>query len=161
VGRRALAFGMRLCYASRTPRPAFEAETGALRLPLDDLLARSDAVTLHVPSTPETRRLMGAAELARMKRDALLINTARGDLVDERALVEAVVAGHLGGVGLDVFTREPAVPEELVRHPRAVVLPHLGSATVRARRGMAGLAVRNVRAVLAGEPVLTPVATAV
>lgn len=157
VGRRARAFGMELCYTSRAPHPAFEAETGARHLPLGDLLARSDAVTLHVPSTPETRGMIGAAELARMKRDALLINTARGDLVDEPALVQALASGHLGGVGLDVFAREPHVPAELIRHPRAVVLPHLGSATVRTRRAMAGLAVRNVRALLAGEPPLSPV----
>jgi glyoxylate reductase len=158
VGRRAHACGMRLCYTSRTPHATFEAETGARRLPLGDLLARADAVTLHVPSTPDTRRMIGAADLARMKPGALLINTARGDIVDEEALVRALVSGHLGGVGLDVFDREPHVPDELIRHPRAVVLPHLGSATVRTRRGMAGLAVRNVRAVLAGEPPVSPIA---
>jgi glyoxylate reductase len=157
VGRRAHAFGMRLCYTSRTPQPTFELETGALRLPLHDLLTRSDALTLHVPSLPETRGMIGAPELARMKRGALLVNTARGDLVDEAALVEALGVGQLGGVGLDVFAREPHVPDALIRHPRAVVLPHLGSATVRTRRGMAGLAVRNVRALLAGEPLLSPV----
>jgi glyoxylate reductase len=157
VGRRAHAFGMRLCYASRTPQSTFELETGALRLSLEDLLARSDVVTLHVPSQPDTRGMIGAAELARMQRGALLVNTARGDLVDEGALVDALASGHLGGVGLDVFAREPHVPEGLIRHPRAVVLPHLGSATVRTRRAMAGLAVRNVRALLAGEPLVSPV----
>jgi glyoxylate reductase len=157
VGRRGHAFGMRLCYASRTPQPTFELETGALRLTLDDLLARSDVVTLHVPSGPETRGMIGAAELARMKPGALLINTARGDLVDEAALVDALASGHLGGAGLDVFAREPQVPEALIRHPHAVLLPHLGSATVRTRRAMAGLAVRNVRALLAGEPLVSPV----
>jgi glyoxylate reductase len=159
VGRRAHAFGMRLCYASRSPQAAFEVETGARRLPLDDLLAAADIVTLHVPSTPETRGMIGARALARMKRDALLVNTARGDIVDEPALVRALDAGALGGVGLDVFAREPRVPAELIRHPRAVVLPHLGSATVRTRRAMAGLAVRNVRACLAGEALETPVAS--
>jgi len=157
VGRRAHAFGMRLCYTSRTPQSTFELETGALRLALHDLLARSDVVTLHVPSTPDTRGMIGAPELARMKRGALFVNTARGDLVDEGALVDALLSGQLGGVGLDVFTREPHVPEALIRHPRAVVLPHLGSATVRTRRAMAGLAVRNVRALLAGEPLVSPV----
>lgn len=157
VGRRAHAFGMRLCYASRTAQSAFERETGAMRLPLPELLGCSDVVTLHVPSTPGTRGMIGAAELARMKPGALLVNTARGDLVDEAALAAALTSGHLGGAGLDVFAREPHVPDALVRHPRAIVLPHLGSATVRTRRAMAALAVRNVRALLAGEPPVSPV----
>ena len=156
VGRRAAAFGMRLCYADRGARPAFESQTGAVRVPLDDLLARSDVVSLHVPSTAETRGLIGTAALGRMKRGAFLINTARGDITDEAAVIAALEAGHLGGVGLDVFAREPHVPPALVRHPRAVVLPHLGSATVQTRRAMAGLAVKNVAALLAGESLLTP-----
>jgi glyoxylate reductase len=157
VGLRARAFGMELCYTERQARPAFEAETGAVRLALDELLARSDVVSLHVPSTAETRAMIGRAELARMKEGAFLINTARGDVVDEPALVEALEAGRLGGVGLDVFAREPHVPPALVRHPRAVVLPHLGSATVQTRRAMAGLAVDNVKALLEGRPLLTQV----
>jgi glyoxylate reductase len=157
VGRRAPPFGLRVCYADPSPRRDFELETGALRLPLDDLLARSDVVSLHVPSTAETRNLIGARELDRMKRGAFLVNTARGDLVDEAALVAALDSGRLAGAGLDVFRAEPRIPPELVRHPRAVVLPHLGSATERTRRGMATLAVNNARAVLAGEKPLTPV----
>jgi glyoxylate reductase len=121
------------------------------------LLARSDIVTLHVPSSSETRRLLDARAFARMKQGAILINTARGDVVDEEALVHALTSGHLGAVGLDVFADEPQVPEALVRHPRAIVLPHLGSATVRTRRAMAQLAVRNVHALLSGDPLLTPV----
>jgi len=160
VGHRARAFGMRLCYTTRSPRPEFEAQTGARRCALEELLATSDVVTLHVPSSSATRGLIGAAALARMKRGAVLINTARGDVVDEAALVAALETGHLGGVGLDVFAREPHVPPALVRHPRAVVLPHLGSATVQTRRAMAGLAVDNVRALLAGDALVTPVATA-
>ncbi|MDH4045591.1 MAG: D-glycerate dehydrogenase [Gemmatimonadota bacterium] len=157
VGRRAHAFGMRLCYTSRKPKPTFELETGALRLPLNEVLERSDVVTLHVPSFPTTHHLIGTPQLAGMRRGALLINTARGDVVDEAAVVSALQSGHLGGVGLDVFAREPHVPDVLVRHPRAVVLPHLGSATVRTRRAMAALAVRNVRAYLDGEPLVSPV----
>lgn len=160
VGRRAAAFGMQLCYAARTPKSDFELATGAERLPLDELLARSDAVTVHVPSSPATRPIIGAPEFARMKPGAILVNTARGDVVDEAALIEALESGHLGGAGLDVFTDEPHVPGPLVRHPRAVVLPHLGSATVRTRCAMATLAVRNVCAMLAGEPLLSPVSIA-
>jgi len=148
---------MVLCYAGREARPAFESETGAIRRPLAELLATSDIVSLHVPSSAETRGMIGAAELARMKPGAFLINTARGDLVDEAAVVAALERGHLGGVGLDVFRREPHVPPELVRHPRAVVLPHLGSATVGTRQAMAGLAVRNVEALLAGTGLVTRV----
>jgi len=158
VGRRARAFGMMLCYTAREARPAFETETGAVRRPLRDLLAASDVVSLHVPSSVETRGMIGSAELARMKPGAFLINTARGDVVDEAAVIAALESGHLGGVGLDVFRREPHVPPELVHHPRAVVLPHLGSATVETRRAMAGLAVNNVKALLAGDGLLTRVA---
>jgi glyoxylate reductase len=93
----------------------------------------------------------------RMRPGALLINTARGDLVDEAALLDALRRGQVGGAGLDVFAREPAVPPELASHPRVVALPHLGSATVATRKAMAGLAVDNVRAVLAGRPPITPV----
>ncbi len=157
VGRRALAFGMRLCYTAREAKPEFERETGAQRMSLEDLLARSDVVTLHVPSNATTRGLIGRDALRRMKRTAFLINTARGDIVDEEALIAALDDGRLAGVGLDVFQREPFVPEALVRHPAAVVLPHLGSATVRTRRAMAGLAAANVRAVLAGQPAVSPV----
>jgi glyoxylate reductase len=155
VGRRAAAFGMRLCYCDTAARGDFELETGAVRLSLDQLLARADAVTVHLPSTPETRGLIGAGALAAIRRGAILINTARGDIVDEPALVAALEDGRLGGVGLDVFAHEPEVPPALVRHPRAVVLPHLGSATTRTRRAMAALALRNVVAVLAGEPPVT------
>jgi glyoxylate reductase len=157
VARRAVAFGMRLYYTDSSARSDLELETGALRLPLDELLARCDVVTLHLPSTPETRGLIGRRELAGIRRGAILINTARGDILDEPALVEALEDGRLGGVGLDVFAREPEVPAALAYHPRAVVLPHLGSATTHTRRAMAALAVRNVRAVLAGEPPVTPV----
>ncbi len=157
VGRRARACGMRLRYTARAARPDFERETGARRLPLDELLVLSDVVTIHVPSTAATRGLIGRDALARMRPGAYLVNTARGDVVDEAALVAALEAGHLAGVGLDVFQHEPHVPAALVRHPAAVVLPHLGSATVRTRRAMAGLAVRNLRAVLAGDPPVSPV----
>jgi glyoxylate reductase len=157
VGLRARAFGMRLCYTARAPNPTFELETGALFLTLDALLARSDVVTLHVPSVSETRHLLDARALGRMKRGAIVINTARGEVVDEEALVDALTSGHLAAVGLDVFAHEPEVPEALLRHPRAIVLPHLGSATVRTRRAMAHLAVQNVRALLADEPLPSPV----
>ena len=157
VGRRAMGFGMRLRYAARSRKAEFEAATGATKVEFAKLLAQSDIVTLHVPSTPETRGFINRERLARMKAGAMLINTARGDLVREPALLEALDSGRLAGAGLDVFADEPRVDSRLTAHPRVVCLPHLGSATVKTRRAMAGLAVANVVAVLAGEPPKTPV----
>lgn len=157
VGQRARVFGMRILYHDRSARPEFEHAAGAERVPLHTLLEQSDIVTLHVPSTQETRGMVDAEWCARMGRGAFLINTARGDLVDETALLEALESGHLGGAGLDVFAQEPAVPPALAAHPRVLALPHLGSATVATRKAMAGLAVENVRAVLGGHPPITPV----
>ncbi|MFQ6045202.1 MAG: 2-hydroxyacid dehydrogenase [Gemmatimonadales bacterium] len=159
VGRRALGFGVQLLYAEVTgSRPRFEAETGARRVELDELLAESDIVTVHVPSTPVTRGMFGAARFAQMKRGALFINTARGDVVDEWALAAALESGQLGGAGLDVFADEPNVPTALVTDSKVVTLPHIGSATTRTRRAMAELAVRNVRQVLEGGVPVSPVA---
>jgi glyoxylate reductase len=157
VGRRAIPFGMRVCYADRAARPEFEVATSARLVPFETLLAESDVISVHVPSTFETRGMFGAAAFRRMKPGALFINTARGDLVDEASLIAAVERGHLGGVGLDVYAREPHVPERLRRHPRVLTLPHVGSATTATRRAMASLAARNVIAVLSGRPPLTPV----
>ena len=157
VGRRARGFGLRIVYTARTAKPDFERDTGARRLDLTRLLNESDIVSLHTPVTPETRGLIDAARLAAMKPGAILLNTARGELIREPALLEALRENRLSGVGLDVYPDEPAVHPELVSHPRVVTLPHIGSATEETRRGMADLAVRNVRAVLAGEPPITPV----
>src|SRR6267143_1363110 len=112
VGRRAPAFGLRVLYAARTPKPDFERDTGAIRVDIGRLLAESDIVSLQSPSTPETKGIVNADTLARMKSGAILINTARGDLVREEALAAALERGHLGAAGLDVYTDEPAI------HPR-------------------------------------------
>lgn len=157
VGRRAVAFGMRVIYADRVRRPEFEAEVDAIRQDLAGLLAAADVVSIHVPASTGTRGMFAERRLAQMKEGALLINTSRGEIVRESALIAALERGRLAGAGLDVYADEPVVPPALVRHPRVVTLPHLGSATTRARSGMATLAARNVRAVLAGEPPLTPV----
>jgi glyoxylate reductase len=157
VGRRALGFGMGLLYTDRSARTEFETATGARRVDLDHLLADSDVVTVHVPSSDETRGMADAAWFARMRPGSLFINTARGDLIDERALIDAVYGGRLGGAGLDVFRNEPRVHPALVMHPRVVTLPHIGSATTATRRAMAALAVGNVRAVLVGKAPLSPV----
>ncbi|NIM52332.1 MAG: D-glycerate dehydrogenase [Gemmatimonadales bacterium] len=157
VARRAAAFAMRILYADVSARPELEAETGARRVSLTQLLEESDVVTLHTPSTAETRGMFDHECFNRMRAGSIFINTARGDLVDEAALLAALDAGKLAGVGLDVFPQEPSVHPALVAHPRVVTLPHIGSATTHTRHAMANLAVRNVRAVLAGEPPLTPV----
>ena len=148
---------MRILYSTRTPKEQFEQATGAVRVDFPRLLRESDIVSLHVAATPETRGMMNRERFSQMKRGALLINTARGEVVREPALLEALEQGTLGGAGLDVFPDEPKVDPALVAHPRVVALPHIGSATWETRREMANLAVRNVQAVLAGEAPLTPV----
>jgi len=157
VGRRALPFGLRVLYTARTPKPDFERETGARRVDTSQLLFESDIVSLHVPSSPETKGIINGETLARMKRGAILINTSRGDLIREEALAMALELGHLGGAGLDVYTDEPAIHPRLLAAPRTVLLPHIGSATEETRRQMVAIAVSNVQAVLSGNPPLTPV----
>jgi len=157
VGRRAVPFGLRLVYTARTPKPEFERETGATRVDTSQLLAESDIVSLHVPSSPETKGIINSETLARMKRGAILINTSRGDLVREEALAVALERGQLGAAGLDVYADEPAIHPRLLAAPRTVLLPHIGSATGETRRNMAAIAVANVQAVLSDKPPLTPV----
>lgn len=121
--------------------------------PLDELLARSDFVSLHVPLTRQTHHLIDAAALKQMKRTAILVNTARGPIVDQQALIDALHAGEIAGAALDVTDPEPLPPDHpLLQAPNALVLPHIGSATARTRATMAELAVDNVLAGLAGEP---------
>ncbi len=128
-----------------------------MRLPLAELLASSDVVSLHCPLTPETRHLIGAAELALMKPSAVLVNTARGPVVDEAALAAALAGGEIRAAALDVYEREPRVEPALLGLENVVLAPHLGSATVETRTAMAELAARNAIAVAAGEAPLTPV----
>jgi len=158
VATRARGFGMRIIYTSRSPLPpARERDLDARSLGWDELLATSDVLTLHAPLTRETRHLLDRDSLLRMKRGSHLINTARGALVDEAALVEVLREGHLAGAGLDVYEREPEVHPGLLALPNVTLLPHVGSATVGTRTGMAVLAARNVRAILLDESPLTPV----
>ena len=148
VARRAAAFGMRILGWSRSGR----AVPGVSRVPLEALLAEADFVSVHVASSPETRGLLGEAELALLKPGAVLINTARGDVVSEPALVRALVEGRLGGAGLDVFAREPIGPGHPLAAFRNVVLtPHIGSASRATRLRMLELAVANVLDVLDGK----------
>jgi glyoxylate reductase len=151
VARRGRGFGMRVLYTAlgRAPEDV-EAELGAAHTPLDRLLAESDFVSIHVPLTEATRHLVGARELARMKPTAILVNTARGACVDEAALADALERDAIAGAGLDVFEHEPRVHPRLARQKRAVLLPHLGSATHAARTAMARTCAENVAAYLAG-----------
>jgi glyoxylate reductase len=137
--------------------PGVEGELEARFLPLDELLARADVVSLHAPLTLETRRLIGGDALARMKPTAYLVNTSRGPVVDEAALARALSNGTIAGAGLDVYEREPDVHPALLELDNVVLLPHLGSATVETRTAMAVLAARNALAVTLGRPPLTPV----
>jgi lactate dehydrogenase-like 2-hydroxyacid dehydrogenase len=158
VAQRARAFGMEIAYHQRNPAaPEVEAALGAARLPLEELLTSADVVSLHCPLTAETRHLIGAAELAAMKPTAVLVNTARGPIVDEAALAEALAEGRIAAAGLDVFEREPEVEPRLLDLDNVVLTPHLGSATVETRTAMAELAARNAISVLAGQGPLTPV----
>ncbi|WP_428269702.1 2-hydroxyacid dehydrogenase [Haliangium sp.] len=160
VARRARGFSMTVRYTngSGAVAPADQAH-GAVRVELDELLARSDVVSLHCPLTPATRHIIDAAALAAMKPGAVLVNTARGACVDEAALVAALDRGHLGAAGLDVFEHEPAVPAPLRACARVLLAPHAGSATTTARRRMAETCARAVRAALDGrapETVVNP-----
>lgn len=157
VGRRAPGFGLKILYSARSAKSEFENETGAIRVDQSRLLRDSDILSLHVPASPETKGVVNAEWLARMKPGAILINTARGDLVREEALAEALESGHLGAAGLDVYVEEPAIHPRLLAAPRTVLLPHIGSATEETRRKMATIAVANIQSVLSGKPPLTPV----
>lgn len=160
VAQRARAFGMEIAYHQRNPAPAeVEAALGARRLPLDELLAAADVVSLHCPLTPETHHLIGAAELEAMKPSAVLVNAARGPIVDEAALAEGLAEGRIAAAGLDVYEHEPRVEPRLLELDNVVLSPHLGSATVETRTAMAELAARNAISVLSGQGPLTPVAS--
>ncbi len=151
VARRAAGFGMSVIYYSRTQIDSREAAAWK-PLALPAVLAESDILTIHVPLTSTTRHLIGAHELAQMRRSAILINTARGPIVDESALAAALRNGAIAGAGLDVFEHEPHVHPELPTLPQVVLLPHLGSATMDARVEMGMMCVNNIEAVLSGRP---------
>jgi glyoxylate reductase len=145
VARRARGFGMQVLYTKNTPgEPEAAAQLDAQRVDMDDLLRRSDFVSLHCPLNPHTRHLMSTAQFNMMKRSAFLINTARGAVVDEPALISALQEGLIAGAGLDVFEDEPNVPAALTALPNVVLAPHLASATVETRSAMTALAVDAV-----------------
>jgi lactate dehydrogenase-like 2-hydroxyacid dehydrogenase len=160
VARRAHhGFGMRIMF--HDPYPPSPSEAAALgaeaRQTLDQVLEESDFVSLHCPATPETRHLMNRERLALMRRSAFLINTARGDIVDEAALVDALADGTIAGAGLDVYEHEPEIKPELLSMENVVLLPHLGSATHETRIAMGRRAVENLRLFFNGSPLRDPV----
>ncbi len=148
VARRAAGLGLRLAYTS----PREVSFPGARRLPLEALLAEADVVSLHVPRTPATEGLLSRERLALMKPGALLVNTARGAVVDDAALAEALRSGRLAGAGLDVFRDEPRVPPAFLELENVVLTPHLGSGTRETRGAMALMVVEEVERVARGEP---------
>ena len=148
TARRAVGFDMRILYCSRTAKPEWEHTLAAHRRDLEALLAESDFVSLHVPLTDETHHLIGAAQMARMKPTAYLINTSRGPIVNEAALVEALRAGTIAGAGLDVYEHEPKLTPGLAALDNVVLLPHIGSATRETRDKMALMVADNVLAAL-------------
>lgn len=147
VAVRAHAFGMRVVYTQRHPVPG----SPDTYLPLEDVLAQSHVVSLHAPLTPDTRHLLNEQRLAQMKPGAVLINTGRGGLVDQDALIDALAGGHLGGAGLDVVEAEPFVPERLRSLPNVVITPHLAGSTVESHAAAQEQAMTNIIAVLNGE----------
>ena len=154
VGARASAFGMSVVFVRRGTASEID---GHPALSMDEVLVTSDVVSIHAPLTPETRHLIDRKALSRMKPSAYLVNTARGPVVDEEALVAALEAGGLAGAALDVFEREPVVHPGLLRLDNVVLAPHIGSSTHETRTAMAELAARNVVRVLRGQRPLTPV----
>ena len=157
VARRARGFGMEILYHNRSRKEDAERELEARYVELDDLLAQSDFVSIHTPLTEETRHLIGAEELERMKPEAVLVNTSRGPVVDEGALADALQSGRIFAAGLDVYEEEPRVHPKLLELENVVLAPHIGSASMETRDRMATLAAENLRAVLQGEQPKTPV----
>ena len=152
TARRAKAFGMNIAYTRRAPLEVDVAkDLDAKFMSMDELIESSDVLSLHCPYSPATHHLISENQLARMKSTAYLINTARGPIVDEQALVDALKAGQIAGVGLDVFEHEPKVNPGLLELDNAVLIPHLGSATVETRAAMADIAATNALAILAGQ----------
>lgn len=148
VARRAMGYNMTVLYNKREPDPKAEQELGVKFVSLDDLYKQSDFVSIHVPLTEETRHMVNMSSFEKMKKGAFLVNTARGPVVDERDLVEAIRTGMLGGAALDVFDNEPNISPELLNEPNVITTPHIASATWEARNKMGDMAVESILSVL-------------
>lgn len=150
-GKKAMAFDMEILYHNRTREESFEKECGAVWVEKEELLRRSDFVSLHCPLTPETKHLIGEKELSLMKSTSILINTSRGPVVDEIALAKALEEKRIWGAGLDVYENEPYIEEKLLKLSNVVLLPHIGSATIETRKKMSIMAAENIIAILNGD----------
>jgi len=152
MARRAKGFHMKVIYYDEVRAPAEEEQAlSAEYRPFDDVIAEADFITVHTPYAPSTHHLLGEREFARMKNTAYVVNTARGPIIDEKALVKALNDGQIAGAGLDVYEREPAMEPELRDMNQVVLLPHIGSASLETRTAMALMAARNLIAVIRGE----------
>lgn len=151
TARRAKGFGMRVIYWAPRRKADAEKEIGIEYVPFDRLLQEADFVSVHAAMTPETRHLIGEKEFAKMKPTAFIINTARGPIIDEAALVDALVQERIAGAGLDVFEHEPVVDPDLLKLPNVVLTPHLGSAVAEVREQMANIVIDNIEALIAGK----------
>ena len=157
VAARAKSFGTNIFYSDSTGNRKLGSELGAKKIALKSLLQKSDILSVHLPLTDRTFRFLNKERLNTIKKGSILINTSRGEIIDEAALISLLRRNHFRAVGLDVFENEPNVNHKLINFSNVVILPHLGSATEEARNGMAELAVKNVINVLKGKPPLTPV----
>ena len=157
VAKRARSFGTNIIYVDNKRNQKLERETGAKKVSLNFLLKNSDILSLHLPLNEKTFHYLDENKLNRLKKNSVLINTTRGEIIDETALLKLLRKNKFMAVGLDVFENEPEVNPELLSFPNILVIPHLGSATKEARSGMAELAVKNVINVLKGKPPITPV----
>lgn len=156
VTRRATPFGLNVIYHNRRPLSEKQA-AGCEYVSFERLLADSDIISVHVPLSASTRHLLGAAEIAKTKPGVVIVNTARGAIIDEAAMAAALDNGHIAAVGLDVYEREPAVEKRLVENERALLVPHLGTHTVETLAKMEALAMENARRGVCGEELLTVV----
>lgn len=152
AGRAALGFGMKVTYYNRSPLRVTLDFPAERRETIEEVMAEADVVSLHIPGGGENRGRISAAMIAAMKPTAYLVNTARGDVVEEPALIAALAEGRIAGAGLDVFAEEPKVPAELIALDNVTLLPHIGSATLETRTAMGMLAVDNLEAFFAGKP---------
>jgi len=144
VGQRAIGFNMSVLYSGPSLKFVFEKDTGAQKVSLEHLLEKSDFITIHCPLNDRTRHLINHSNIFNIKEGAYLINTSRGPVIEESALVTALKEGHLAGVGLDVYEFEPKITKGLFDFPNVILLPHIGSATLETRSEMACIAARNV-----------------
>ena len=161
LAQRAVAFDMQIQYYNRTPLPDERNPTNARYVSLRRLLTTSDVVSIHVPLRDSTRHMIGASEIQSMKKGSVLINTARGQILDEAAVVDALDTGHLWSVGLDVFENEPGIHQGLIQSDKCILTPHLGTFTKSAQKAVELLAIENVKMAVTEDRLKTPVAESV